>query len=100
MKIYTTTIVIRSNFNMSKLSLGYIAMNVADKHAYEIGRTNDVYDNREEPRWVNGHSVNCYFCGWLFDERDGENADKYNNNDGGSICPFCLTFKEGGNPND
>jgi len=40
--------------------------------------------------WVGKHSVNCYFCGNLFDERDGTNADPYNNNDGGSICPDCL----------
>ena len=40
--------------------------------------------------WQDKHSVNCYFCGNLFDERDGANADPYNNNDGGSICPECL----------
>jgi len=45
--------------------------------------------------WIDKHSVGCYFCGILFDERDGQNADDYNGNDGGSICPDCLT-KEGG----
>jgi len=40
--------------------------------------------------WLEKHSVNCYFCGKLFDERDGQNADSYNNNNGGSICPECL----------
>ena len=34
------------------------------------------------------HSVNCYFCGEEFDERDslGESAV-----DGGSTCPDCRT---------
>jgi len=41
-------------------------------------------------KWLDKHSVNCYFCGCLFDEREGENADEYNNNDGGSICPTCI----------
>ena len=40
--------------------------------------------------WIDEHSVNCYFCGIEFDERDGINADEYNNNDGGTICPECL----------
>ena len=40
--------------------------------------------------WHGKHSVNCYFCGNLFDERDGANADDFNDNDGGSICPDCL----------
>ena len=40
--------------------------------------------------WQGKHSVNCYFCGVLFDEREGQNADDYNNSDGGSICPDCL----------
>lgn len=35
-------------------------------------------------------SVGCYFCGKQFDERDGENADEYNNGNGGSICPDCI----------
>jgi hypothetical protein len=35
------------------------------------------------------HSVNCYYCGTLFDEREGVHADPYNNNDGGEICPQC-----------
>ena len=43
--------------------------------------------------WVESHSVNCYFCGVLFDERQGQNADAFNNNDGGSICPDCLKKK-------
>ena len=36
------------------------------------------------------HSVNCYFCGEEYDERDCVCADPYNGNDGGSICPTCL----------
>jgi len=43
--------------------------------------------------WEEKHSVNCYFCGILIDERDCENADNYNNNDGGSICQKCLSTK-------
>ena len=44
--------------------------------------------------WTDKHSVNCYFCGKLFDEREGQNADDYNDGDGGSICPDCLKSKE------
>jgi len=43
--------------------------------------------------WVDSHSVNCYFCGKLFDERDGLPADEYNDDDGGTICPECLAVK-------
>jgi len=43
--------------------------------------------------WIERHSVNCYFCGVLFDERNGQNADLYNQNDGGTICPDCLKTK-------
>ena len=39
------------------------------------------------------HSVGCYFCGILFDEREGQNADDYNGNDGWTICPDCLKVK-------
>jgi len=51
--------------------------------------------NREERElgWIN-HSVGCYFCGTLFDEREGHNADEYNDNDGGTICPKCFTKEE------
>jgi hypothetical protein len=51
--------------------------------------------NRDERelRWIN-HSVGCYFCGTLFDEREGYNANEYNNNDGGTICPKCFTERE------
>lgn len=43
-----------------------------------------------EPSWRDKHSVGCYFCGVEFDEREGQDADRFNNNDGGSICPDCL----------
>ena len=43
--------------------------------------------------WVDRHSVNCYFCGELVDERDCVNADDYNDGDGGSICPKCLNSR-------
>ena len=44
-------------------------------------------------RWIEKHSVNCYFCGILVDERGCNNADNYNDNDGGSICQKCLENK-------
>ena len=44
--------------------------------------------------WIDKHSVGCYFCGKLFDEREGINADEFNNNDGGTICKECLEIKE------
>jgi hypothetical protein len=34
-------------------------------------------------------SVNCYFCGDEFDERDGQSADQFNGGDGGSVCEHC-----------
>ena len=43
-----------------------------------------------ETTWVDKHSVNCYFCGHLIDEREGQNADNWNNNDGGTICDECM----------
>lgn len=50
---------------------------------------------RKDSNWIDKHSVNCYFCGVLFDEREGKNADEFNNNDGGTICPSCLAKSEG-----
>ena len=45
--------------------------------------------------WIVKHSVNCYFCGELFDERDGHPADTFNSNDGGEVCPDCeKIYKE------
>lgn len=41
--------------------------------------------------WIDKHSVDCYFCGELADERDCIPADEYNGNDGGDICPACQT---------
>ena len=38
-------------------------------------------------------TVNCYFCGELFDETECIAADDYNDNDGGSICEVCLQKK-------
>ena len=40
------------------------------------------------------HSVNCYFCGVEFDEREGQRADPYNGEDGGEICPKCIKVRE------
>jgi hypothetical protein len=44
--------------------------------------------------WIDRHSVNCYFCGKLFDEREGLNADEYNGGDGGTICNRCVAERE------
>ena len=44
--------------------------------------------------WIDKHSINCYFCGTLVDERECMPADEYNNNDGGEICQPCLATKE------
>ena len=49
-----------------------------------------IRGEEEMNNWIDRHSVGCYFCGVLFDERKGQNADDFNNNDGGSICPKCL----------
>jgi hypothetical protein len=35
-------------------------------------------------------SVNCYFCGELFDERRTVSADPYNDHDGGETCEDCI----------
>jgi len=45
-------------------------------------------------KWMEKHSVNCYFCGKLVDERECQSADNYNNDDGGTICNECLKLKE------
>jgi hypothetical protein len=52
-------------------------------------------DERDQESWFEKHGANCYFCGKLFDERDGMPADPFNNNDGGTICPDCLAYKVG-----
>lgn len=46
------------------------------------------------PAWPLTHGVNCYFCGKEFDEREGQPADAYNNDDGGDICPECLAARQ------
>lgn len=38
---------------------------------------------------IDKHSVNCYFCSALVDERECLPGDNYNINDGGHICPDC-----------
>lgn len=38
---------------------------------------------------IDKHSVNCYYCGDLKDERECADAGDYNGNDGGSICRDC-----------
>ena len=50
----------------------------------------EVCECEKDETWIDKHSVNCYFCGELFDERECIPADEYNDNDGGDICPDCL----------
>ena len=45
------------------------------------------------PDWVDKHSVNCYFCNALVDERDCLPADPFNGGDGGDMCPRCTKLK-------
>jgi len=43
--------------------------------------------------WIDRHSVNCYFCNELVDERLCMPADAFNGHDGGDICPDCLALR-------
>jgi len=43
---------------------------------------------------IEKHSVSCYFCGELVDERECVPADKHNNGDGGDCCALCLARRE------
>jgi hypothetical protein len=43
---------------------------------------------------VEKHSINCYFCSRLANERKYTPADEWNDNDGGGICPECLEEKQ------
>ena len=36
------------------------------------------------------NTVNCYFCAAEMRDRDAIAADRYNGNDGGSICLDCI----------
>jgi len=56
---------------------------------------NKFAEEEDEP-WVASHSVNCYFCGTLFDERDGIAADRWNSGDGGTACPTCAETRDEG----
>ena len=37
--------------------------------------------------WIDSHSVNCFICHKLIDERDC--IPNPNNDEGGEICPDC-----------
>lgn len=46
---------------------------------------NEQEETYDEPDWIDRHSVNCFICGKLVDERDcipGSDGE-------GSICPDC-----------
>jgi hypothetical protein len=45
---------------------------------------------------IDRHSVNCYVCTELTDERHTQPADNYNGNDGGSICTLCQDYIDTG----
>lgn len=45
---------------------------------------------------IDKHSVNCYFCNRIVDERNCIPADEWNGNDGGECCTCCqASFAEG-----
>lgn len=46
--------------------------------------------------WIDKHSVNCYFCGTLCDERECIPADEHNDGDGGDMCPGCQEKAQNG----
>ena len=61
-------------------------------------KTNKLYHGASEAverdaRTIDRHSINCYFCGELFDERECMPADEFNNDDGGDICEGCRQAK-------
>tara|TARA_B100001013_G_scaffold323232_1_gene234107 strand:+ start:103 stop:408 length:306 start_codon:yes stop_codon:yes gene_type:complete len=56
------------------------------KNTQEITLSDDWQIDND---WVERHSVTCYFCGNLVDERDCAPADAYNGKDGGDICQRC-----------
>ena len=45
-------------------------------------------------RMLDRHSVNCYFCGSLADERECIPADEFNGGDGGDACPKCAKERQ------
>ena len=45
--------------------------------------------------WIDRHSVNCYDCGALVDERDAVDGDEWTG-DGGSLCKECLAGRREG----
>ncbi len=72
-------------------SLKYADLYLMNEGDYSVNPT-------ARPSVPRRHSVNCYFCGSEFDERDGSNADSYNGDDGGSICPACQRLYDEGQP--
>jgi hypothetical protein len=51
---------------------------------------------QSDESWIDKHSVNCYFCGTLCDERECIPADEHNDGDGGDMCPGCQKKAENG----
>ena len=59
------------------VSSGTVAKIRRERHAEIEGRVG-VEDGVEPtiPSWVEKHSVNCYFCNKLFDEREGYRSNE------------------------
>lgn len=60
----------------------------------DIGFIMDAVEDYGYEEQVDRHSVNCYFCGKLVDERECTPADDLNNNDGGDCCTACHKLRE------
>ena len=69
------------------------------KHSIQWANTSGSWGNTSycqdlrpsmDDRARDAHSVGCYFCGVEFDEREGQEAGPFNNEDGGTICGPCA----------
>jgi hypothetical protein len=61
---------------------------------FKLRRRRKMMNDFEKPMVNLDRSVNCYFCADLVDERNCIPADKYNGEDGGSICRPCIALKK------
>ncbi len=43
----------------------------------------------EDEPYDDANTVDCWFCGELFPDKECSNADEFNNNNGGSVCRDC-----------
>ena len=63
--------------------LARLFLNPSEECAQQFLDGEDVYD------WVDKHSVNCFDCGVLMDERECVPGDEITG-DGGSLCEACY----------